>query len=180
MKRIILLALIVLTGGIVFGQNDFRVEFAKLDSLPNRVQLVYNGAVTPLWIDSANFCFETREAEGIVYYKVNITQETKVRCSKEELPEQGTSPRSRRFSGERRDTVPSPDGKWNAFISDNNLWIEEVTDKDQKEKIKLSFDGTANNFYTNVIIGSPDSRKIAAIKSKEAPKRTIPLIKSSP
>ena len=176
MKKFLSIALVILTGSSVFAQNDFKQEFAQYDSLAaNRAKLVHSGAVIPLWVNATTFCFETQEANGTIYYKVDIVRKTKTKCSKEDLP---TLPE--RIRPERKDTILSPDGKWNAFIFDNNLWIEEAGDKEKKEKVKLSYDGTANNFYTNSIIWSPDSRKIAALKRQDAPKRTIPLIESAP
>ena len=173
MKHLLWIAIVALTVNNAIAQNDFKQEFAQYDSLANRARLVYNGAITPLWVDSANFCFETREAEELVYYKVDLAKGTKLICSSEDLPKPPTRARP-----ERRDTVLSPDGKWQAFIFDHNLWIEATGDA--KEKVKLSYDGTAHNFYTGSIVWSPDSRKIAALKRQDAPKRTIPLIESAP
>ena len=165
MKHFIWIAIVTLSGSNAFTQYDFKQEYAKYDSLANRARLVYNGAITPLWVDSVNFCYETRETEGTIYYKVDIVRKTKTKCSKEDLPG-SREQRERRPQGGRRDSIPSPDGKWKAFIFDNNLWIEETGDKAKKEKVKLSFDGTANNFYTNNIIWSPDSKKIVCCSVK--------------
>jgi hypothetical protein len=175
MKYLIRIAIIALTASNAIAQNDFKQEYAQYDSLANRARLVCNGAITPLWVDSAKFCYETREAEGVIYFKVDLTQQTKIKCGKEDLPKPLARTRP-----ERRDTILSPDGKWKAFILDHNLWIEEISDIKNKEKVKLSYDGTANNFYTNTIVWSPDSRKIAAFKRQDAPKRTIPLVESAP
>ena len=176
MKRSLWVAIIALTGNYVFAQLDFKQEFALYDSLASdRAKLVHNGAITPLWVDAGAFCYETQEADGITYYKVNIARKTKTKCAREDLPNP-----PERIRPERQDTILSPDGKWNAFIFDNNLWIEESGDREKKEKVKLSYDGTTNNFYTNNIIWSPDSRKIAALKRQDAPMRTIPLIESAP
>ena len=171
----LLFTLLILTGSNTFAQNDFKQEYAKYDSLPNRTKLVHHGAITPLWTNPETFCYETRESEGITYYHVNITRKTKKKCRKEDLPIPPEQPQP-----ESKDTVTSPDGKWNAFIQDNNLWIEETGNKEKKEKIKLSYDGTTNDFYTPAINWSPDSHKIATLKKQDAPKHTIPLIESSP
>ena len=176
MKRILWIVILALTGSYVFAQIDFKQEFAQYDSLAaDRAKLVHNSAVTPLWIDAGTFCYETQEADGMNCYKVNIARKTKTKCSPEDLPKP-----PERTRPERKDTILSPDGKWNAFVFDNNLWIEEAGDHRPKEKVKLSYDGTANNFYTNNILWSPDSRKIATLKRQDAPKRTIPLVESAP
>jgi len=176
MKNIFWITILLITGSSVFAQNDFKQEYAKYDSLANRAKLVYNGAIRPLWINETSFGYETQEADSVHYYKVDIAKKIKTKCKKEDLPKR---PGEEKEPVEK-DTIPSPDGNWNAFISDNNLWIETTGDKAKKEKVKLSYDGTVNNFYTNQIIWSPDSRKIAAIKKQDAPMHTIPLIESSP
>ena len=175
MKHLFWIAIVALTAGNAIAQNDFKKEYAQYDSLANRARLVHNSAITPLWADSANFCYETREAEGVVYYKIDLEHKIKNKCGKEDLP-----PPPTRIRPEREDTVLSPDGKWKAFIFDHNLYIEEIGDIKNRGKVKLSYDGTANNYYTTNIMWSPDSRKIAAFKRQDAPKRTIPLIESSP
>jgi len=171
----LLLVLFLLSGNSAIAQNDFKLEYAKYDSLGDRTKLVYQGAVTPLWMDAGTFCYETHDAEGISYYKIDIAKQTIQKCNKGELPKPKDN-----IQTENKDTIPSPDGKWNAFVQDNNLWIEETATKEKREKVKLSYDGTNNDFYTNTIIWSPDSRKIAALKKQDAPKHTIPLIESSP
>lgn len=175
MKQNLLIALLVLACSSLFAQNDFKQEYAKYDSLGNRAKLVYNGAITPLWVDATTFCFETQESQGLKHYKVNIDNKSKEYCSKEDLPK----PEERKWP-ERKDTITSPDGRWNAFVQDNNLWIEESGSKDKKEKYKLSYDGTANHFYTNSIFWSPDSKKVVSLVKQDTPKHRIPLVESSP
>jgi dipeptidyl aminopeptidase/acylaminoacyl peptidase len=175
-KRHLWIVFILLSGSYAFAQIDFKQEYARYDSLASdRAKLVHHGAITPLWATARIFCYETRDAGGVKYYKVDITRRTKTACNEEDIIR---PPERRRV--ERRDTIISPDKKWNAFVLDNNLWIEETGEKEKKEKRQLSYDGAPNNFYTNTIIWSPDSRKIAALKRQDAPKRTIPLIESAP
>jgi dipeptidyl aminopeptidase/acylaminoacyl peptidase len=169
----LLVILFILSNIHVIAQNDFKQEYAKYDSLQNITRLVYNGAITPVWIDSVSFYYETREVDGLKYYNVNIAENKKEVLSKDNLP----APKPQAPEKESNDTIMSPDSKWNAYIRDNNIWIQEV--KNEKNIFQLSYDGTANDFYTT-IYWSPDSRKIAAIKKQDAPKHTIPLIESAP
>jgi len=112
MKRYVWIALFALTGSYALSQIDFKQEYALYDSLASdRAKLVYNGAITPLWATARVFCYETRDAGGVKYYKVDITRRTKTLCNEEDLIR---TPERRRV--ERRDTVLSPDGKWNAFV----------------------------------------------------------------
>jgi len=176
MKKFLnIITFILLSGSCIIAQQDFKQEYAQYDSLANRAKLVYHGAVTPVWATANIFCYETQEAAGFAYYKVDIARKTKTTISKNDMHFPPERPRPA-----RKDTISSPDGKWNAYIFDNNLWIEAAGEQERKEKVKLSFDGTTNNFYTNYIVWSPDSRKIATFKRQDAPKRTIPLVESAP
>jgi len=168
-----LIVLLAICSSALAVNPAFRHEFATFDSLPNRARLVHYGAITPTWIDTVSFAYETRNTEGVVYYKVNVLAQSKTKINEDDMPPR---PERQRFPT-NRDTIHSPDEQWMAYIFDNNLWIENIN---SKEKFQLSFTGTANHFFTNQIHWSPDSRKIAAIKRQDAPMRRIPLIESSP
>lgn len=73
----------------------------------------------------------------------------------------------------------SPDGKWLAYIRDNNVYIAS-SDKNQGEEVPLSIDGTFDCFYDANLIWSPDSKKIATLKTRQANCRRIPLLESAP
>jgi dipeptidyl aminopeptidase/acylaminoacyl peptidase len=167
----IFLSLIPFVG--VFAQNDFKAEFAKYDSLPNINRLVYHGAITPNWIDTTTFWYETRDASGLKYYKVDVAKSTRTEWPKDSaiVPEVRRTVRR-----PPQDTVPSPNGQWLAILKDANIWLQEVA---TKQVTKLSHDGGLNNAYLN-LYWSPDSKKLAAIKRQDAPMRKIPLIESSP
>ena len=155
------------------AQNDFKAEFAKYDSLQNISQLVYHGTVTPHWIDASSFWYETMGANGLKYYKVDVTQGTKVELPKESVQAPEVSRNARRTTP---DTVPSPNNAWQAIIKDSNIWLKDVS---TGKEIKLSYDGTVNHAYL-YLYWSPDSQKLAAIKKQDSPMRKIPLIESSP
>ena len=73
---------------------------------------------------------------------------------------------------------PSPDGKWEAYIKNYNLFIRS---KDKKEDVELSWDGSENNFYAfGSIAWSPDSKSIAAYRVRPGYHRKIQYIQSSP
>ncbi|HUB18682.1 MAG TPA: hypothetical protein VL990_08605 [Acidobacteriaceae bacterium] len=59
-------------------------------------------------------------------------------------------------------TLPSPDGKWLAYILNYNV---EVRSKDGKEKYRLSHDGSEGNYYVfSTIAWSPDSTRLVAYR----------------
>ena len=111
-------------------------------------------------------------------------------------PEKGTQ-----AAGE----VPSPDGRWVAFIRDYNVHIREVVppkspladapdenrpEVARPESFPLSFDGTEGESYSYEWIGreerrpkliwSPDSRKLVAVRKFEVQERKIYFVNSSP
>lgn len=76
---------------------------------------------------------------------------------------------------ERR--VSSPDGRWEAYNKDNNIYVRDVAE--DKEYV-LSRDGIKDFYYSGEMAWSPDSKKLAVIKVRDIPERRIPLIESSP
>lgn len=74
--------------------------------------------------------------------------------------------------------VMSPDGKREAFIKNDNVYVREV--KTGKEKA-LSIDGTKGNYYSSWISWSPDSRKVAVNRIRPvSDKRYVYYVESSP
>lgn len=85
---------------------------------------------------------------------------------------QGQAPAGRRMAGL---TVPSPDGKQVAFLRDWNLWVRDVTTKQEKQ---LTTDGIKDFGYATdnagwksgdgpIMMWSPDSKKIATFKQDQ-------------
>ena len=73
--------------------------------------------------------------------------------------------------------VPSPDGKWIAFIKNQNIYVKEVATGKEKQ---LSLDGTLGNYYSTYIRWSPDSKKVASCKIRPVEKRYVYYVESSP
>ena len=73
--------------------------------------------------------------------------------------------------------VPSPDGKWTAFIKNQNIYVKEVATGKEKQ---LSLDGTLGNYYSAYIRWSPDSKKVASCKIRPVEKRYVYYVESSP
>ncbi len=72
----------------------------------------------------------------------------------------------------------SPDGRWEAFIKNYNVWART---KDGAGEFALSGDGTEGDYYTyGSIAWSPDSRKIAAYRLRRGYHRVIQYVESSP
>ena len=73
--------------------------------------------------------------------------------------------------------VKSPDGKWVAFIRENNVFIKDSLGKNQ---VQLSFDGSAGEYYSAELFWSPDSKKLAGTKVRAEIPHYIYFVESSP
>jgi dipeptidyl aminopeptidase/acylaminoacyl peptidase len=77
-----------------------------------------------------------------------------------------------------KETKSSPDGKWEAFIKNYNVFVRS---KDKKEESALSLDGSEGNYYVyRSIVWSPDSKMLAAYRLRPGYHRFIQYVESSP
>lgn len=73
--------------------------------------------------------------------------------------------------------VTSPDGKWVAFIKNDNVYAREVATGKEKQ---LSLDGTLSNYYSSYIQWSPDSKSVVSCRIRPVEKRYVYYVESSP
>lgn len=73
--------------------------------------------------------------------------------------------------------VTSPDGKYTAFIKNDNVYVKEIATGKEKQ---LSLDGTLSNYYSAHIRWSPDSKKVASCRIRPVEKRFVYYVESSP
>lgn len=73
--------------------------------------------------------------------------------------------------------VISPDGKYTAFIKNDNIYVRENATGKEKQ---LSQDGTLSNYYSSYIYWSPDSKHVAACRIRPVEKRYVYYVESSP
>ena len=73
--------------------------------------------------------------------------------------------------------VTSPDGKYVAFIKNDNICVREVA---TGKETQLSQDGTPGNYYSSYIQWSLDSKLVAAFRIRPAQKRYVYYVESSP
>ena len=71
----------------------------------------------------------------------------------------------------------SPDGKWMAFIKENNLWLRDTM---TKRETALTTDGSADDGYTGDLCWSPDSTRLVAMQVRRAQEHKIHFVESSP
>jgi len=103
---------------------------------------------------------------------------------KNELIKTGTKPleKPEGYWGEKAEDhtgppVKSPDGKWFAFIRENNVFVKDSLGKNQ---IQMSFDGSVGEYYSAELFWSPDSKKLAGTKVRAEIPHYIYFIESSP
>ncbi len=92
-------------------------------------------------------------------------------CTKVDVPGTGQANRP-------QPPVKSPDGKWEASISNYNLVVRPI---ESRESIVLSTDGSEGNYYNaRTIVWSPDSKKIAVYRVRPGYRREVRFIEASP
>ena len=186
-----LLSALFISLALTSSPDGFREQYAELDSLPNIRNLVYDGAVTPQWTAEDEFVYETREADGLHYFLVKASDKSKTEISSAQYEEYLSKipARERRNWWDLPDSVTSPDGRYIAFLRDNNVWVKEISSPEagytpsgapaRGNERQLSFDGTDQNYYAE-LYWSPDSRKVASIQREYVKERQIPLRESAP
>jgi dienelactone hydrolase len=133
----------------------------------------------------------TFEAAGKTWKCVLETGECSVASSESKSAKAeptSAEPERRRDSGaaadgrRRASAVASPDGKWNAFIKEQNVFVRaqpESSNGEGTEAWQLSQDGTEGNGYGR-LEWAPDSKGLLAWRNKPAQRKEVHLVRSSP
>jgi dipeptidyl-peptidase 4 len=87
-------------------------------------------------------------------------------------------PPPRRRRGRQRPSAESPDGKWEAFIRTNNVFIRATSGGGNV--IGLSTNGTDADGYDEEFHWSPDSQKLVVTQTIREPEHKVYMIQSSP
>lgn len=173
-------------GNIFHLYSDKVYPFEGLDTLSNSLEKVYSSEVSPKWLGISNlFWYKNHERMKDVYYLVDATTGEKRSGDTYEAIIGLLSENEKSLIGEPEDKPSvssdasiSPDRKWEYMVLDNNVYLKSLTDS-KSELVQLSFDG-APGYYYHQLIWSPDSRKLSALKIRDAAVRRIPLLESSP
>jgi dipeptidyl-peptidase 4 len=80
-------------------------------------------------------------------------------------------------AGRGRRAGRSPDGRWQAFYRDHNVWIRSM---DNGEEFPLSSDGTADDAYRGRFHWSPDSLRLVVVRTQAGDERKVYYIESAP
>jgi dipeptidyl aminopeptidase/acylaminoacyl peptidase len=164
----------------VLLQSQSRVftaaDYARAEKFlaPSVSPLVVGGTVTAKWTDGDRFWYRKTIEGGSQYVFIDPAKRTRAPYLPTAKDTAGLDrPRGRR--GFANTTAVSPDGKWEAFIRDWNLWLRDVATRKEKQ---LTTDGvrdfgyaTDNAGWTNsdraILLWSPDSKKIATQQQDE-------------
>jgi dipeptidyl aminopeptidase/acylaminoacyl peptidase len=156
------------TGGEVrlfwVDSSGQRRPYGTIASGQERQQHTFEGHV---WLvvdkdDQPVAAFEATDAEG----------EAIIDGSRPPAEGRRRGARRRRDSGGR-----SPDGRWQAFIRDHNLYLRS---QDEDEEFPLSGQGTAEDPFESQYYWSPDSKKLVAMQVRQGENREIHMIETSP
>lgn len=204
-----LLALSTTLGSINATAQVTYKDYLRADAVMSYSNYVYSPAVTPNWLgESHYFWYQNHEKDGDFFYLVNAATGKKYKATeKKELAQyipakqkaiadmltsdRPTGNRPGEWRGGRpggfgffgRGAMKSPDGKWEAYIKDYNVYISPVNADTTAPKVEyaLTTDGTKELRYDQRSLSwSPNSKKIAGLKVKDVETRRIPLIESAP
>lgn len=176
-------------------------DYLRADAVMSYADYVYSPAVNPHWLgDSHYFWYENHEKGGNFFYLVNAETGRKYRATEKSelaryipkkqknvadllLNEAEEQAPDRYMRGRQDEALRSPDGKWDAYIKDYNVYISPVNADGTASKTgyALTMDGNDKLRYDRrALCWSPDSRKIATLKVNHVERRRIPLIESAP
>lgn len=171
-----------------------KADYQRADTILKLENQVYSPAVKPHWLgDSHFFWYQNREKTGMVFYLVDAETGKKNKAADkqglavflkgkhkplaDELLKEEAKPQWN-YRRQSDKPVASPDSLWEAYIQDNNLYVRSR--KNKKEVTALTMDGIRNYTYGSRILWSPDSKKIATVKTRDVEERRIPLLESRP
>lgn len=172
-----------------------KADYQRADTILKLESRVYSPGVRPNWLqDSHYFWYQNREPGGNVYYLVNAETGRKEKAADkkglavylkgknkflaQELTDEQDTDGWRNENNTKPRTVASPDSLWEAYIQDNNVYVRER--KEPRKPIALTTDGTQGYHYSDRLMWSPDSRKLATVKVRDTQERRIPLLESRP
>ena len=156
---------------LLFDSNKLSESLAASTSKEiDPMQLPIRGCRVSQSLDTLRFVFEGKR------WCFDITHN--------KLTEEGNlpAPGPQRHWMERDDEkegapVTSPDGKYVAFIKNDNVCVRNIKTGEEKQ---LSQDGTMANYYSSYIYWSPDSKYVASCRIRPTEKRYVYYVESSP
>ena len=168
--------------------EDYNRAYSLRDKYSSRNYFYTNA--NPRWQqDSDTFWYVRNTPDGDVLVTVDAATQTetverdkavleaKLKEERDKLPRPSTRHWMEVDDEKGSAPVPSPDGKWLAFIKNDNVFVRST---DGKEERQLSTLGTAGNYYSSYIQWSPDGKYLATCRIRSAEKRYVYYVESSP
>lgn len=164
-----------------------QINTQRIDSLLKLSNKVYSIAQSPAWTEKESVIqFTVNSPQGQLFHVLDIEANSRQTFSDKKALEKylfdndltkDSQAVSKKNGNKELEKSDSPDRRFSAFIRDNNIFIQKITDE---KTIQLTHDGSPGTPYAGKIQWSPDSKKIIAYKVLEVQNRKIPLIESAP
>ena len=183
MKRIVtivmaLMPMVTISSATIDG---FEEAYNKTSFADYYSRYIDNNMQAPVWDGTDRFLYSIRVDNKEQVFAVDIKAATQVQVDNDSINRLGRPASNvnqgygNYWGGQQRRNM-SPDGKWELYIRDFNVWIKE---NGTNKEYQLSFDGAERAGYGQVR-WSPDSRTIFAMKQYEVDTRQILLAESRP
>ena len=183
MKRIVtivmaLMPMVTISSATIDG---FEEAYNKTSFADYYNRYIDNNMQAPVWDGTDRFLYSIRVDNKEQVFAVDIKAATQVQVDNDSINRLGRPASNvnqgygNYWGGQQRRNI-SPDGKWELYIRDFNVWIK---DNGTNKEYQLSFDGAERAGYGQVR-WSPDSRTIFAMKQYEVDTRQILLAESRP
>lgn len=183
MKRIVtivmaLMPMVTISSATIDG---FEEAYNKTSFADYYNRYIDNNMQAPVWDGTDRFLYSIRVDNKEQVFAVDIKAATQVQVDNDSInrlgrPASNTNQGFGNYWGGQQRRNISPDGKWELYIRDFNVWIKE---NGTNKEYQLSFDGAERAGYGQVR-WSPDSRTIFAMKQYEVETRQILLAESRP
>ncbi|MDB5308486.1 MAG: peptidase [Gemmataceae bacterium] len=166
-----------------------RADYERANTVRQRTaNQVFRARVEPHWVEGGDRFWYRNDLPGgkKEFVLVDAAKGTRTVVTEDQLPK-GAKPAAgetgpaeefvalRQPPPARRGT-DSPDGTWEAFLKDDNVWLR---DRKTKEETQLSIDGEPGDEYGRVV-WAPDSKKLIAIRTRAGGDRRVTLVESAP
>ncbi|MFD2744631.1 MULTISPECIES: S9 family peptidase [Sphingobacterium] len=86
----------------------------------------------------------------------------------------------RKWDDTAGEPITSPDGSYDAFIKNNNVYVRKHDETGKDAERRLTYDGSPGDYYSSRLYWSADSRKLAVYRVRKAEVRQLTLLESSP
>ncbi len=183
MKRIVTIAMALMLMVTISSAtiDGFEEAYNKTSFADYYNRYIDNNMQAPVWDGTDRFLYSIRVDNKEQVFAVDIKAATQVQVDNDSInrlgrPASNTNQGFGNYWGGQQRRNISPDGKWELYIRDFNVWIKE---NGTNKEYQLSFDGAERAGYGQVR-WSPDSRTIFAMKQYEVDTRQILLAESRP